>query len=70
MQTGLKAIDSLIQLEEVQKELVATDKLEKSHAIDTIINQKEINKSDDESKKLYCVYVAIGQKKTDSSADS
>ena len=66
MQTGLKAIDSLIPIGRGQKELIIGDRQtgKTAIAIDTIINQKEINKSDDESKKLYCVYVAIGQKRS------
>ena len=66
MQTGLKAIDSLIPIGRGQRELIIGDRQtgKTAIAIDAIINQKEINKSDDESKKLYCVYVAIGQKRS------
>ena len=66
MQTGLKAIDSLIPIGRGQRELIIGDRQtgKTAIAIDTIINQKEINKSDDESKKLYCIYVAIGQKRS------
>ena len=66
MQTGLKAIDSLIPIGRGQRELIIGDRQtgKTAIAIDTIINQKEINKSYDESKKLYCVYVAIGQKRS------
>ena len=66
MQTGLKAIDSLIAIGRGQRELIIGDRQtgKTAIAIDTIINQKEINKSNDESKKLYCVYVAIGQKRS------
>ena len=66
MQTGLKAIDSLIPVGRGQRELIIGDRQtgKSAIAIDTIINQKEINKSDDESKKLYCIYVAIGQKRS------
>ncbi|EMH80827.1 ATP synthase F1 subcomplex alpha subunit [alpha proteobacterium HIMB114] len=66
MQTGLKAIDSLIPIGRGQRELIIGDRQtgKTAIAIDTIINQKEINKSDDETKKLYCVYVAIGQKRS------
>ncbi len=66
MQTGLKAIDSLIPIGRGQRELIIGDRQtgKTAIAIDTIINQKEINKSEDESKKLYCVYVAIGQKRS------
>ena len=66
MQTGLKAIDSLIPIGRGQRELIIGDRQtgKTAIAIDTIINQKEVNKSDDEKKKLYCVYVAIGQKRS------
>ena len=66
MQTGLKAIDSLIPIGRGQRELIIGDRQtgKTAIAIDTIINQKEMNKSDDESKKLYCIYVAIGQKRS------
>ena len=66
MQTGLKAIDSLIPIGRGQRELIIGDRQtgKTAIAIDTIINQKEINKSTDESKKLYCIYVAIGQKRS------
>ena len=66
MQTGLKAIDSLIPIGRGQRELIIGDRQtgKTAVAIDTIINQKSINDSDDEKKKLYCVYVAIGQKRS------
>jgi F-type H+-transporting ATPase subunit alpha len=66
MQTGLKAIDSLIPIGRGQRELIIGDRQtgKTAIAIDTIINQKSINDSGDESKKLYCVYVGIGQKKS------
>ena len=66
MQTGLKAIYSLIPIGRGQRELIIGDRQtgKTAIAIDTIINQKEINKSSDESKKLYCIYVAIGQKRS------
>ena len=66
MQTGLKAIDSLIPVGRGQRELIIGDRQtgKTAIAIDTIINQKEINNSGDETKKLYCVYVAIGQKRS------
>jgi F-type H+-transporting ATPase subunit alpha len=66
MQTGLKAIDSLIPVGRGQRELIIGDRQtgKTAIAIDTIINQKEINKSNDENKKLYCIYVAIGQKRS------
>ena len=66
MQTGLKAIDSLIPIGRGQRELIIGDRQtgKTAIAIDTIINQKKINQSNDESKKLYCVYVAVGQKRS------
>ncbi len=66
MQTGLKAIDSLIPVGRGQRELIIGDRQtgKTAVAVDTIINQKQINESDDEKKKLYCVYVAIGQKRS------
>jgi F-type H+/Na+-transporting ATPase subunit alpha len=66
MQTGLKAIDSLVPIGRGQRELIIGDRQTGKTAviIDTIINQKTINASGDESKKLYCVYVAIGQKRS------
>ena len=66
MQTGLKAIDSLIPIGMGQRELIIGDRQtgKTAVAIDTILNQKEINKSGDENEKLYCIYVAIGQKRS------
>ncbi len=66
MQTGLKAIDSLIPVGRGQRELIIGDRQtgKTAVAIDTIINQKKVNESDDESKKLYCIYVAVGQKRS------
>ena len=66
MQTGLKAIDTLIPVGRGQRELIIGDRQtgKTAVAIDAIINQKTINESDDEKKKLYCVYVAIGQKRS------
>ena len=66
MQTGLKALDSLVPVGRGQRELIIGDRQtgKTAVAIDAIINQKEINQSDDESKKLYCIYVAIGQKRS------
>ncbi len=66
MQTGLKAIDSLIPIGRGQRELIIGDRQtgKTAVAIDTIINQKKINESEDEKKKLYCIYVAIGQKRS------
>jgi len=66
VQTGLKAIDSLIPIGRGQRELIIGDRQtgKTAIAIDTIINQRDINKSGDEKLKLYCVYVAIGQKRS------
>ncbi len=66
MQTGLKAIDALIPIGRGQRELVIGDRQTGKTAviIDTIINQKAANAGTDESKKLYCIYVAIGQKRS------
>jgi|TARA_B100001093_G_scaffold367358_1_gene352240 F-type H+-transporting ATPase subunit alpha len=66
MQTGLKAIDTLIPVGRGQRELIIGDRQtgKTAVAIDAIINQKTINESGDEKKKLYCVYVAIGQKRS------
>ncbi len=66
MQTGLKAIDTLIPIGRGQRELIIGDRQtgKTAVAIDAIINQKIINESDDEKKKLYCIYVAIGQKRS------
>ena len=66
MQTGLKAIDSLVPIGRGQRELIIGDRQtgKTAVAIDAIINQKTINQSGDESKKLYCIYVAIGQKRS------
>ncbi|HUT49484.1 MAG TPA: F0F1 ATP synthase subunit alpha [Alphaproteobacteria bacterium] len=66
MQTGLKAIDSLIPVGRGQRELIIGDRQtgKTAIALDTFINQKSINASGDESQKLYCVYVAIGQKRS------
>ena len=66
MQTGLKAIDALIPVGRGQRELIIGDRQTGKTAviIDTILNQKTINAGTDESKKLYCIYVAIGQKRS------
>jgi len=66
VQTGLKAIDSLIPVGRGQRELIIGDRQtgKTAVAIDTILNQKTINAGDDESAKLYCIYVAIGQKRS------
>lgn len=66
MQTGLKAIDALVPVGRGQRELIIGDRQtgKTAIALDTFINQKAINKGDDESKKLYCIYVAVGQKRS------
>ena len=66
VQTGLKALDALVPIGRGQRELIIGDRQtgKTAAAIDTIINQKEVNASGDESKKLYCIYVAIGQKRS------
>src|SRR6185369_10384948 len=66
VQTGLKAIDALIPVGRGQRELIIGDRQtgKTAVAIDTILNQKAVNAGSDESKKLYCVYVAIGQKRS------
>ncbi|MGD0192029.1 MAG: F0F1 ATP synthase subunit alpha [Rhizomicrobium sp.] len=66
MQTGLKAIDSLIPIGRGQRELIIGDRQtgKTAVAIDAIINQRTINKDGDEATKLYCIYVAIGQKRS------
>ena len=68
MQTGLKAVDSLVPIGRGQRELIIGDRQtgKTAIAIDAIINQKSINdkKDSDEKSKLYCVYVAVGQKRS------
>src|SRR6202045_2232966 len=66
VQTGIKAIDSLVPIGRGQRELIIGDRQtgKTAVAIDTILNQKGVNAGTDESKKLYCVYVAIGQKRS------
>ena len=66
MQTGLKAIDSLIPIGRGQRELIIGDRQtgKTALAIDAIINQKSVNNTNDERQKLYCIYVAIGQKRS------
>jgi len=66
MATGLKAIDALIPIGRGQRELIIGDRQtgKTAIALDTILNQKSINASGDEKIKLYCVYVAIGQKRS------
>ncbi|HEX3430582.1 MAG TPA: F0F1 ATP synthase subunit alpha [Rhizomicrobium sp.] len=66
MQTGIKAIDSLIPIGRGQRELIIGDRQtgKTAIAVDTIINQRTVNQSGDEKVKLYCIYVAIGQKRS------
>jgi F-type H+-transporting ATPase subunit alpha len=66
MQTGLKALDALVPVGRGQRELIIGDRQtgKTAVALDTFINQKPINQGDDESKKLYCIYVAVGQKRS------
>ncbi len=66
MSTGIKAIDSLIPIGRGQRELIIGDRQtgKTAIAIDTILNQKGVNSGSDESKKLYCIYVCIGQKRS------
>jgi len=66
MQTGIKAVDSLVPIGRGQRELIIGDRQtgKTAVAIDTIINQARFNTGDDEKKKLYCIYVAVGQKRS------
>lgn len=66
VQTGIKAVDALIPIGRGQRELIIGDRQtgKTAIALDAILNQKTINETDDESKKLYCIYVAIGQKRS------
>jgi len=66
MQTGLKAIDSLVPIGRGQRELIIGDRQtgKTAVALDTMLNQIQFNEGDDESKKLYCIYVAVGQKQS------
>nr|ANY30768.1 ATPase subunit 1 [Hydrocleys nymphoides] len=66
MQTGLKAVDSLVPIGRGQRELIIGDRQtgKTAIAVDTILNQKELNQKAKENEKLYCVYVAIGQKRS------
>jgi len=66
MQTGLKSVDSLIPIGRGQRELIIGDRQtgKTAIALDTIINQKSVNATGDEKQKLYCIYVAIGQKRS------
>jgi len=66
MQTGIKAVDSLVPIGRGQRELIIGDRQtgKTAIAIDTMLNQKSINSGSDESAKLYCIYVAVGQKRS------
>ena len=66
MQTGIKAIDSLIPIGRGQRELIIGDRQtgKTSVIVDTILNQKQINQDKEESEKLFCIYVSIGQKRS------
>jgi len=66
VQTGLKALDALVPVGRGQRELIIGDRQtgKTAVAIDTFINQKNVNASGDESQKLYCIYVAVGQKRS------
>jgi len=66
MQTGIKAVDSLVPIGRGQRELIIGDRQtgKTAIALDTIINQKRFNDGTDEKKKLYCIYVAVGQKRS------
>src|SRR2546421_12396702 len=66
VQTGLKAIDSLVPIGRGQRELIIGDRQtgKTALAIDTILNQRQVNARTDEAKKLYCVYVAVGPKRS------
>ena len=66
MQTGIKALDALVPVGRGQRELIIGDRQtgKTAVAIDTILNQKTVNQSNNEKEKLYCIYVAIGQKRS------
>ena len=66
MQTGIKALDALVPVGRGQRELIIGDRQtgKTAVAIDTILNQKSVNQSDNEKEKLYCIYVAIGKKRS------
>jgi F-type H+-transporting ATPase subunit alpha len=66
VQTGLKALDALVPIGRGQRELIIGDRQtgKTAVALDTFINQKEVNKSGEEKDKLYCIYVAVGQKRS------
>jgi len=66
MQTGIKCIDSMVPIGRGQRELIIGDRQtgKTAVALDTILNQKKWNTTTEESKKLYCIYVAVGQKRS------
>ncbi len=66
LQTGIKAIDAMVPIGRGQRELIIGDRQTGKTAVilDTILNQKPINQGTDEKAKLYCVYVAVGQKRS------
>jgi len=66
VQTGLKALDALVPIGRGQRELIIGDRQtgKTAVALDTFINQKQANASGDENQKLYCIYVAVGQKRS------
>ncbi|EWC45938.1 mitochondrial ATP synthase subunit alpha [Drechslerella stenobrocha 248] len=66
MQTGLKSVDAMVPIGRGQRELIIGDRQtgKTAVALDTILNQKRWNSGSDETKKLYCIYVAVGQKRS------
>jgi F0F1-type ATP synthase alpha subunit len=66
MQTGLKAVDSLVPIGRGQRELIIGDRQtgKTAIAIDTILNQKAAHDAGDKTKSLFCIYVAVGQKRS------
>ncbi|EZF12366.1 ATP synthase subunit alpha, mitochondrial [Trichophyton rubrum D6] len=66
VQTGMKCVDSMVPIGRGQRELIIGDRQtgKTAVALDTMLNQKRWNSSNDETKKLYCVYVAVGQKRS------
>ncbi|KAI8142292.1 ATP synthase subunit alpha [Fennellomyces sp. T-0311] len=66
MQTGIKSVDSMVPIGRGQRELIIGDRQtgKTAVALDTILNQKNWNNGSDEAKKLYCIYVAVGQKRS------
>ena len=66
VQTGLKSVDAMVPIGRGQRELIIGDRQtgKTAVALDAILNQKRWNSTNDETKKLYCIYVAIGQKRS------